>query len=43
MFPTRGFIFRKMVVYTVMVWYGIVCCKVHPFTGTEALYRPDGP
>jgi len=24
MFRTRGFIFRKTVVYTVMVWYGIV-------------------
>jgi len=25
MFQTRGFIFRKMAVYAVMVWYGMVC------------------
>ena len=43
MFRTRGFIFRKTAVYTVMVWYVLHACGPGNSVGIVTDYGLDGP
>ena len=42
-FRTRGFIFRKTAVYTVMVWYVLHACGSGSSVGIATDYGLDGP